>query len=67
MHDASSEHVVREKHGGTPRAMALFERYDNGRNTIGSLDTEVIIFLRKDTKLGVARIVKSAGEYSLDT
>jgi|HubBroStandDraft_3_1064219.scaffolds.fasta_scaffold2143906_1 hypothetical protein len=67
MHDACSEHVVRKKHRGTPHTKALFECYDDGRDTVGSLSAEVIIFLRKDTKFGVAGIVKSAGEYPSDT
>ena len=62
MHDASSEHIVRQKHRGTPHTMALFECYNDGRNTVGSLNAEVIIFLRKDAEFGVARIIKSSGE-----
>ena len=61
MHDASSEHVVREKHRGTPHTVALFERYDDGRYAVGSLNAEVIIFLRKDAKFGVAGVVKPSG------
>jgi hypothetical protein len=66
MHDAGGEYVVRKKHGGTPHTKALFECYNDGCDTVGSLDAEVIIFLRKDTKFGVAGTVKSVGEYLSD-
>ena len=66
MHDASGEHVVRKKHWGTPHTKALFECYNNRCDTVGSLNAEVIIFLRKDMKFGVAGIVKSAREYPSD-
>jgi len=59
MHDASSEDVIREKHRGTPHGVPFFERCDDGRYAVGSLNAEVIIFLRKDAKFRVARVVKS--------
>jgi hypothetical protein len=67
MYDTSSEYVVRKKHRRTPDTKALFECYNDRRDTVGSLNAEVIVFLRKNAKFGVARVIKSSKEYSSDT
>jgi hypothetical protein len=43
MHDAGCEDVVRQKHRRASHTKALLEHHYNGCDSVGSLDTEVII------------------------
>ena len=65
MHYASTEHVERKKHRGPPHCEVLFECHTDGRDTVGSLNAEVIILLRNNSEFWITRVltVKPSGNY----
>lgn len=64
MHDAGREDVVRQKHRCASYTEAVLEHHYNGCDSVGSLDTEVIILLGEDSEFWVIGTIRSSvGHY----